>query len=217
MSRSILLSIMFIAGTLGVIAFSAAQFTDFETDTSDPIDAGTLNLEIANVTTCTVDADGLEGDPGEADGDTQATCDFSVQHTGSLNNADLYLKIDDVTAFACTDAANGGRDDDSDYCDGGADLTSDEFDLISLVITAGGGEDYTPLTQDTLTNYIDQCGLIDSDVDSGDTVEGTYTVELFQDRTTNVMQGDAIKLVLSFELAEDQATTGAGFADCVED
>ena len=81
---------------------------------------------------CVVPADGLEGSPAGA-GEAEADCTFDLVHTGSLEDVDLYAMIT-VESFSCKDAK--GLDDDSEFCDIGADLTAVEFDLNELSLGA---------------------------------------------------------------------------------
>lgn len=230
MSRSILLSIMFIAGTLGIIAFSAAQFTDFETTTSNPIQAGTLDLHLTDspngAIDCVFDATGLEGAPvvdGTLLADTQAVCSFSVTHSGTLEDADLYAMVT-VASIPCAVAGTPTPPGVAGpYCNDGAELTDAEFNLVartgivpvdnSSTSFQGylGGQNTNPHGG----NDLKTCVRWLASMPKATAQNGAFTIELQQDRTSNNMQGDAITIKIDFELVEDG--TVASTVDCVAD
>jgi hypothetical protein len=228
MARSILFSVMFIAGALGVVIFSAAQFTDAEDTTSNVVQAGTVDLVTNSAYTCTYAGHGLEGalDGGGVGGGSTATADcvFTVRHNGSLPNTNLYAMIS-FEHYACDDTDGPGLNDSSQYCDstgqanGGANLTESQFLVTNASLTGGSG--YTTHTAFTgpadanveLNAYLASCSRIITSMPVNETITGSFTVELQQDRTSNWMQGDAIDITIHFELAE----FGAENIDCVLD
>jgi hypothetical protein len=201
---------MFIAGALGVVIFSAAQFTDAENTTSTVIEAGTIDLGVTSQVNCPVVTPGLEGAPGVAAADAEAVCSFTLNHTGSLPNADLYAQIT-VTDLPCNP---DGLADTSEFCDTGADLSAAEFEVIadSLAATSALTPGLPGATSDFST-YLSSCSLIAETMPVDASVNGSFTIQLQQDRTSNVMQGDAIQITIDFELAEH----GAASVDCDPD
>ncbi len=230
MARSILFSIMFITGALGVVIFSAAQFTDAENITSNTVQAGTVDLVTSSSVTCTYASHGLEGAPSSlvgANSDGDAVCVFTVRHNGSLPNTNLYAMLD-FTHYACDNSSGPGLNDGSQYCasggqdNGGANLTENQFVVTAGSLTGGSGytaepafTSPTPSSPVELNSYLSSCTRIITSVPVNQEITGSFTVELQQDRTSNWMQGDAIDITVHFELAEFGAEDSS--IDCVLD
>ena len=198
MKRSILLSIMLIAGIVGIAGFSAAEFTDYEF-TEKTVTAGTLDLDFD--TTGTLDCTPIT----LLDTDSEVDCSFKVRNSGNLDDAELYLQIV-TTKYACTDAANGGANDSSEFCTAAAGtLTGAQFDIIDVVVTDGDSDVWPPSDPYNLaTAEAANCVQIDSDLDNDEVETWTFTLKVL-DNLTNTMQGDALKVRLNLKLVEDDA------------
>ena len=110
MKRSLLLSVMFIAGMVGVLGFTAAEWIDHE-QVNAPLTAGTLDLELGEfdgdtfqsaVFTCEVTPDmGLPATPSP-----EAVCEFTLKNSGSIP-AEIWVLMAH-TLQSCVDAGGSG-------------------------------------------------------------------------------------------------------------
>lgn len=200
MKKSILLSVMFIAGIVGVIGFTAADFFDSETSTTT-IQAGTLDLVTSGTYTCTPASALTNGD--------DVTCNFTVNNAGNVAG-DLYASYE-VQSIACTDGANGGRNDGTEFCDAGGNIDAANISLLSATYNAAALPG-TPVNVGTLVGLCTPLSPSDNALAAGASKSGTYVFEFTG--LNNQDQGDAVKLIFHFYLVEDGGAAPALNAQC---
>ncbi|MBU4360847.1 M73 family metallopeptidase [Patescibacteria group bacterium] len=110
--KKIILSLSIIASVaVIVVGASGAYFSDTETSENNTFSAGTMDLDINGddiaVQTITL----TNKAPGDSDSASE-----TLKNSGSLD-AELDITMGTVSNYACTDSANGGANDGTEYCD----------------------------------------------------------------------------------------------------
>jgi hypothetical protein len=194
--KSVLLSLIFIGGILGLVGFSMASFIDQETQTAQ-ITAGTIDLE--------PDADNVACELAITSSGS-ATCDFTYVNEGSLTGSLWAMGYWD--GYACTDTTYGANDD-SEYCDASADIG-----YVNVQYCGSFGsisETCPPTGTDLLEFYNDYyCVQVATSLAPDATVDGSLTFKL--GTLTNIQQGDALVAHLQLFFTDSTSTTAP--AEC---
>jgi predicted ribosomally synthesized peptide with SipW-like signal peptide len=186
---------------------SGAFFSDTETDTGNIISAGTVDLVLRDgegapgANHCS--ASGVAPDKDVDFTDSGEDCSTSFLNNGSLT-ADLYVQFT-VDSYGCTDSANGGLDDDSQYCDAGADLLASDFVITAFSGPAGWSIVPNTSTLQTLENL--GCTLATADLAADASTAVNFDLKV-SSTVANAAQGDAIKITITGQLVQpDQPGT----------
>lgn len=191
--KSVLLSLMFIGGILGLVGFSMASFIDQETQSAQ-ITAGTLDLDAGSSTACTIEALGSGGSDD---------CTFSFTNEGSLSGTVWALILAD--GKPCSDTTYGANDD-TEYCDSSADLQPANVSFCGRL----GSAPTTCPTPTLLNTVTGTCVIVDSSLEAGGTLNGDYQFTLSD--LMNIQQGDAVVVTWQLFLTESSSTTAP--AEC---
>jgi len=210
------LSIIAIVAVIS-IGITTAYFSDTETSENNTMAAGTMDLNIDDgnieVTTMTL----TNKTPGDSGNESSI-----LKNVGSLGG-ELDIETGTVNNYACTDDANGGRNDSTEYCTSAAGTLGGSAQMALYVDVDESG---TWTTGDIglkfdATTYVDTGGALDyASIDSysgktwNDVYAGLMAINA-QDgfvidwkiptTATNDIQGDALDFDITFILEQVDA------------
>jgi hypothetical protein len=194
--KSVLLSLIFIGGILGLVGFSMASFIDQETQVAQ-ITAGTLDLE--------PDADNVTCELAITSGGTD-DCEFTYVNEGSLTGSLWALGY--IQSYACTDTTYGANDE-SEYCDSSADIG---YENLQYCGSLGSVSEACPATATDLLDFLNDyyCVQVSTSLAPDAEVDGSFTFKM--GTLTNVQQGDA--LVVRWQLFFTDSTSSTAPTEC---
>jgi predicted ribosomally synthesized peptide with SipW-like signal peptide len=180
---------------------SGAFFSDTETDTGNTITAGTIDLVLEDgegapgANHCS--ASGVSPDIDVDFTDSGENCSTGFLNNGSLT-ADLYVKFD-VNSYGCTNVANGGLNDGSQYCNAGADLLASDFLITSFTGPGAWGIVTNTSTLQTLEDL--GCVLATANLVADASTDVNFDLKV-KSTVGNAAQGDAIKITITGQLVQ---------------
>ena len=216
MNKKILISLSVI-GIAAAIAIggTTAYFSDTEKSENNTFAAGTMDLDINGDDVAVQTINLSDKAPGDS-GSESAT----LKNSGSLDG-ELDIAMSTVVNYPCTDGANGGQNDGTEYCtsdpgvlgsnaqmalyidaDESGDWSSDDIGLKSdateYINTGSVALDY-----DTINNY---SGAVWNNVYNGLMATGSqdgFVIDWkIPTSATNDIQGDALKFDMTFILEQ---------------
>lgn len=213
--KKIIISLSIIA-VIAVISvgITTAYFSDTETSVDNTMAAGTMDLNIDDgddlVTTMTLE--------DKAPGDTGKEVE-TLKNVGSLDG-ELDIAMGAVANHPCTDSGNGGKDDDTEYCNADLgslgsnaemalyiDIDKDGWNLGDIQLTSGGVIDENSGSETLLYDTIDSYNNVFwNDIYAG--LMGLSTEDDFviawqiPTATGNGIQGDALDFDVTFTLEQ---------------
>lgn len=219
--KKIILSLSIIASVaVIVVGASGAYFSDTETSENNTFSAGTMDLDINgdDVATTTIVLANL------APGDSGADTDTILKNSGSLD-AELDITMGTVSNYACTDSANGGANDGTEYCDATAGSLGANAQMALYIDVDKDGvyDDGTDIGLKSDGTIYTSGALIYASIDSYDTTtwnpgNNGVTIMATNDEygfiinwqipaetTGNEIQGDALKFDITFTLEQADA------------